>query len=203
MGNSCIAAAVPAAVVSNPLDDWKMKICEFLAQLSALSWRGQSVRKSTGHITRWIDTTITFTPERFEADDWSVCGNIEGSGVSDRGNKLYNFTLTGSFTIIAGETRATIIKTHVDSTAPVITYGLVYESRNTGCLTGSDMGATIDVALAANAGGVECSICLDRPRSAAFAPCGHLTACTACAAKMKTCPICRAAVESTLIIIPV
>ena len=45
-----------------------------------------------------------------------------------------------------------------------------------------------------------CSICLDTPRSHVFTPCGHMTACGACAVRFRKqpCPICRTKVQATV-----
>lgn len=37
-----------------------------------------------------------------------------------------------------------------------------------------------------------CVVCLERERSVAFVPCGHLSLCTECASQLSECPICRA-----------
>ena len=44
----------------------------------------------------------------------------------------------------------------------------------------------------------QCSICLDAPRSHVFAPCGHMTACGACAVRFRKqpCPLCRTKVQT-------
>ena len=36
----------------------------------------------------------------------------------------------------------------------------------------------------------ECTICMSRPRNAAF-PCGHVVACLSCAYRCNGCPVCR------------
>lgn len=40
-----------------------------------------------------------------------------------------------------------------------------------------------------------CKVCLDKPVSIVFLPCGHLVTCANCAPAMKKCPICRAVVK--------
>mmetsp|Transcript_46164 Transcript_46164/g.147463 ORF Transcript_46164/g.147463 Transcript_46164/m.147463 type:complete len:629 (-) Transcript_46164:86-1972(-) len=48
----------------------------------------------------------------------------------------------------------------------------------------------------------ECCVCLDRPKSHAMLPCGHLCACMECAAQLsaqgQSCPVCRQRVERTV-----
>jgi len=36
-----------------------------------------------------------------------------------------------------------------------------------------------------------CVVCMERPKSMVFVPCGHLCACEKCAESLKQCPICR------------
>lgn len=36
-----------------------------------------------------------------------------------------------------------------------------------------------------------CTICLDRLRSCAFVPCGHVATCEQCATNLNDCPVCR------------
>ena len=38
----------------------------------------------------------------------------------------------------------------------------------------------------------ECVVCLDAQSAVEFRTCGHVVACAECAAKLDTCPICRA-----------
>ena len=40
-----------------------------------------------------------------------------------------------------------------------------------------------------------CKVCLDKPVSIVFLPCGHLVTCAECAPAMKKCPICRGIVK--------
>ena len=37
----------------------------------------------------------------------------------------------------------------------------------------------------------KCIICLDRPRTYALVPCGHVVGCYECVMKLPTCPVCR------------
>merc|ERR1712048_811600 len=51
----------------------------------------------------------------------------------------------------------------------------------------------------------ECVICLDKPRAAICKPCEHLTFCLDCAklvACTRHCPVCRAEVESVVVVGP-
>ena len=43
----------------------------------------------------------------------------------------------------------------------------------------------------------ECSICMDRPKSHALAPCGHVF-CEECSGLVQNCPVCRAKKTSIL-----
>ncbi|XP_071127146.1 baculoviral IAP repeat-containing protein 7-like [Mytilus edulis] len=43
-----------------------------------------------------------------------------------------------------------------------------------------------------------CKICLDKPVSIVFLPCGHMTACINCAPALRRCPICRAFIKGTV-----
>lgn len=45
--------------------------------------------------------------------------------------------------------------------------------------------------------GLECSICMDKPRLIAFIPCGH-SVCTTCSGELKACPLCRADIVDRL-----
>jgi hypothetical protein len=48
-------------------------------------------------------------------------------------------------------------------------------------------------------GGVgECSVCLDGERNTMFQPCGHLSTCGTCAARLDRCPVCRAKITAKL-----
>jgi hypothetical protein len=44
----------------------------------------------------------------------------------------------------------------------------------------------------------ECVVCLDAPSSTLFVPCGHRILCASCAARVQTCPICRAVIAHTV-----
>merc|ERR1711964_925535 len=39
--------------------------------------------------------------------------------------------------------------------------------------------------------GEQCVVCLDRRCTTVFAPCGHYSTCSECAARLSKCPICR------------
>ena len=43
-----------------------------------------------------------------------------------------------------------------------------------------------------------CSICLDKDKSIAFIPCGHVTCCTDCAYHVNTCPLCRKGIQNRI-----
>ncbi|CAG2233477.1 BIRC7_8 [Mytilus edulis] len=43
-----------------------------------------------------------------------------------------------------------------------------------------------------------CKICLDKPVSIVFLPCGHMAACINCAPALRRCPICRAFIKGTV-----
>lgn len=51
----------------------------------------------------------------------------------------------------------------------------------------------------------ECIVCMEKPRTTLFIPCGHLVTCQSCAANKicsrpePVCPICQQAVVSTLV----
>jgi hypothetical protein len=49
--------------------------------------------------------------------------------------------------------------------------------------------------------GCDCVICMSCPRTTVFAPCGHMVACTKCAERLETCPICRTGIGSKLRVI--
>jgi len=44
----------------------------------------------------------------------------------------------------------------------------------------------------------ECVICMAEPKTTALNPCGHRVVCSTCATNLHQCPLCRAAVTSTL-----
>uniref|UniRef100_A0A182Q5N7 RING-type E3 ubiquitin transferase n=1 Tax=Anopheles farauti TaxID=69004 RepID=A0A182Q5N7_9DIPT len=44
---------------------------------------------------------------------------------------------------------------------------------------------------------ITCPICVDGEIDTTFLPCGHMTACRACAAQCERCPLCRATIDST------
>jgi hypothetical protein len=46
----------------------------------------------------------------------------------------------------------------------------------------------------------ECKVCMDDNACVAFIPCGHVAVCKNCSLALKTCPICRKEVQSTLAI---
>ncbi|KAG7257631.1 hypothetical protein CRUP_018386 [Coryphaenoides rupestris] len=43
-----------------------------------------------------------------------------------------------------------------------------------------------------------CKVCMDKPVSIVFIPCGHLVVCGDCAASLRHCPICRASVRGSV-----
>ena len=45
-----------------------------------------------------------------------------------------------------------------------------------------------------------CVVCLARPRAVVLLPCRHLSLCALCAAGVSTCPMCRGAVEETMVV---
>lgn len=45
-----------------------------------------------------------------------------------------------------------------------------------------------------------CQVCAARPRAVALSPCGHVPSCAACLPGLARCPVCRAPVESTLVV---
>ena len=45
-----------------------------------------------------------------------------------------------------------------------------------------------------------CVVCLARPRAVVLLPCRHLCMCALCAAGVSTCPMCRGAVEETMVV---
>jgi len=45
-----------------------------------------------------------------------------------------------------------------------------------------------------------CVVCLARPRAVVLLPCRHLSMCALCAADVPTCPLCRGAVEETMVV---
>mmetsp|Transcript_46110 Transcript_46110/g.120799 ORF Transcript_46110/g.120799 Transcript_46110/m.120799 type:complete len:281 (-) Transcript_46110:193-1035(-) len=45
---------------------------------------------------------------------------------------------------------------------------------------------------------IECIACYDAPKQVHFAPCGHVAMCTACAAQVSRCPMCRSAIRSRM-----
>ena len=45
-----------------------------------------------------------------------------------------------------------------------------------------------------------CVVCLARPRAVVLLPCRHLSMCALCAADVPTCPMCRGAVEETMVV---
>ena len=55
---------------------------------------------------------------------------------------------------------------------------------------------------AAQEGGddASCVVCLARPRAVVLLPCRHLSLCEVCAAGVSMCPMCRGAVEETMLV---
>ena len=49
-------------------------------------------------------------------------------------------------------------------------------------------------------GDASCVVCLERPRAVVLLPCRHLSMCALCAAGVSTCPICRSAVEESMVV---
>ena len=45
-----------------------------------------------------------------------------------------------------------------------------------------------------------CVVCLARPREVVLLPCRHLSLCAVCAASVSVCPMCRGAVEDTMLV---
>ncbi|XP_036386730.1 baculoviral IAP repeat-containing protein 7-A-like [Megalops cyprinoides] len=43
-----------------------------------------------------------------------------------------------------------------------------------------------------------CKVCMDKPVSLVFIPCGHLVVCADCAPSLSHCPICRAAIRGSV-----
>ncbi|KAI5095914.1 baculoviral IAP repeat containing 7 isoform X1 [Silurus meridionalis] len=43
-----------------------------------------------------------------------------------------------------------------------------------------------------------CKVCMDKPVSLVFIPCGHLVVCSECAASLQHCPICRAVIRGSV-----
>lgn len=43
-----------------------------------------------------------------------------------------------------------------------------------------------------------CKVCMDKPVSMLFIPCGHLVVCSECAASLRHCPICRAVIRGSV-----
>lgn len=41
----------------------------------------------------------------------------------------------------------------------------------------------------------QCTICMCASLEVLFVPCGHICACTVCASKVETCPLCRTTIE--------
>uniref|UniRef100_A0A7S0PZ46 RING-type domain-containing protein n=1 Tax=Coccolithus braarudii TaxID=221442 RepID=A0A7S0PZ46_9EUKA len=50
----------------------------------------------------------------------------------------------------------------------------------------------------AAADGVECAVCLERPRGVLFFPCGHVITCIECAQKVQDCPTCRQSISQKI-----
>jgi hypothetical protein len=40
-----------------------------------------------------------------------------------------------------------------------------------------------------------CAICMEQPKNCFLRPCGHVAACMGCAGQLRTCPICRSAIQ--------
>ena len=49
-------------------------------------------------------------------------------------------------------------------------------------------------------GRTSCVVCLERPRAVVLLPCRHLSMCALCAAGVSTCPMCRSAVEESMVV---
>ena len=49
-------------------------------------------------------------------------------------------------------------------------------------------------------GDASCVVCLERPRAVVLLPCRHLSMCALCAAGVSTCPMCRFAVEESMVV---
>ena len=45
---------------------------------------------------------------------------------------------------------------------------------------------------------LQCAVCMEAERDTLFVPCNHVVACAGCAARVQTCPVCRAAIGSKL-----
>ena len=45
-----------------------------------------------------------------------------------------------------------------------------------------------------------CVVCLAHPRAVVLLPCRHLSLCALCAAGVSACPMCRGAVEETMVV---
>ena len=45
---------------------------------------------------------------------------------------------------------------------------------------------------------LQCAVCMEAERDTVFVPCNHVVACAGCAARVQTCPVCRAAIGSKL-----
>ena len=50
---------------------------------------------------------------------------------------------------------------------------------------------------------LECAVCMDKPRDCVYLPCAHMATCGACDERITAsgggeCPVCRAAITSTL-----
>ncbi|CAL8259026.1 baculoviral IAP repeat-containing protein 7 [Gadus morhua] len=43
-----------------------------------------------------------------------------------------------------------------------------------------------------------CKVCMDKPVSIVFIPCGHLVVCSDCATSLRHCPICRASIRGSV-----
>ncbi|KAB5546458.1 hypothetical protein PHYPO_G00072260 [Pangasianodon hypophthalmus] len=43
-----------------------------------------------------------------------------------------------------------------------------------------------------------CKVCMDKPVSMVFIPCGHLVVCSECAASLRHCPICRGVIRGSV-----
>ena len=46
---------------------------------------------------------------------------------------------------------------------------------------------------------VTCVVCLSAERNMLLLPCKHLVLCSACAAKVSVCPLCRSVVQDTVV----
>jgi len=45
---------------------------------------------------------------------------------------------------------------------------------------------------------LQCAVCMEAERDTVFVPCNHVVTCAGCAARVQTCPVCRAAIGSKL-----